>query len=769
MGPTITGNALVAPNTPPGGGTAAGGIGYTPLGAPGSFFPSSPAKPVASVSTEQGQNVLQKTIAQATKLGGTTPVVTKPAAPAADTATKTATDTQAPTDASKTAAPTATKITLINPQTEQKVTFENPDLNKDSIKSFMAQGYQMAEASGAVPTWLNPTGVSAPTNTNALLDASTAAVTQAKSDLAAAVGKLQNFDVSQDPQLQKLLAGITSTWDTRISDLTQSENSHIAALTTTGMRIGSQYTGGAGGMTGSIVSAEEQAALKAIGDLRTQKDQALAAAQSAFETQKWGRYNDLVQIAQKAYDGQLTQLQKLQEAQATQDQKLQDMQRVASVSAGVAKLYAAGTTNPADILAAMRKGGDTTTTLEDINKSITSLTPAGIPDLVKTATGNGAPASVIQSILKASDLSAAYGAAGDFAAGGTGMVGEYNFYKAQATAAGQKPVDFNTYQTMDANRKASATAAANAKYTFDFSNPTDASSPGVLGQGKNGDILSATGLSYNGFLALTGQMSLLPRDQVTRNKASAEVAAFAKARGVDVATLVPQIEAAWNNVKNNVAKENNVNVTGQDLSATVDQFAGDFNPKDVKQGFFGLGSNALTIQNITDLVAGKQVNSPLALKYGADIAAMGNDLATYYAASRTVGANGAVPNPTDAEMNRAANIVYNGMNTGSAAGLKEFIDENTQKIAHVVKSAADTQRQNIWELTGVGAQYKPLLTSTDLMAREKQATNAITAYVKTNPGQADAMAKAADAVNPKTGQTYTASEIAQIYGIDTTK
>ena len=43
---------------------------------------------------------------------------------------------------------------------------------------------------------------------------------------------------------------------------------------------------------------------------------------------------------------------------------------------------------------------------------------------------------------------------------GTGIIGEYNFYAAQEKAAGRTPLDFNAYQTQDANRKAIANAAA---------------------------------------------------------------------------------------------------------------------------------------------------------------------------------------------------------------------------------------------------------------------------------------------------------------------
>jgi len=55
--------------------------------------------------------------------------------------------------------------------------------------------------------------------------------------------------------------------------------------------------------------------------------------------------------------------------------------------------------------------------------------------------------------------------AGEYMQTGTGIVGEYLFYKRQAEAEGKQPIDFNSYQTMDANRKAKATAAAAGEMT----------------------------------------------------------------------------------------------------------------------------------------------------------------------------------------------------------------------------------------------------------------------------------------------------------------
>lgn len=85
-----------------------------------------------------------------------------------------------------------------------------------------------------------------------------------------------------------------------------------------------------------------------------------------------------------------------------------------------------------------------------------------IDDLASTAIANGASGEIVQQIQNAQTLADAVNAAGDFAIAATGIVGEYYAYKRDAIANGLTPVDFNTYQNIDANRKAKIAAAGNA-------------------------------------------------------------------------------------------------------------------------------------------------------------------------------------------------------------------------------------------------------------------------------------------------------------------
>ena len=124
----------------------------------------------------------------------------------------------------------------------------------------------------------------------------------------------------------------------------------------------------------------------------------------------------------------------------------------------IADLYSQGVTDVAGIVKGLANKG-IVTTIKETAEALKNIVPAGLDELVKTIRTNGAPQDVIQKVLSSGDINSAYENAGEYASGGTGIIGEYNFYKAQALSKGQNPVDFNTYQNLDANRKISIAKA----------------------------------------------------------------------------------------------------------------------------------------------------------------------------------------------------------------------------------------------------------------------------------------------------------------------
>lgn len=363
---------------------------------------SAPAAPTAAYTYDANGRLVANTNASAGTSGSSAPSATGPVDPSFA-----AGGTNNPTTT-----PVTSSVSLVNKDTGQEYTINNP--TADQIATFKSNGWDIAEGTG------DGTGV-VPTDPGTA--AAQAAVTQAKSDRDAAVAKLNNFDVSNDPALTSILNSITSDWDARIAQMNTVNNSRVANTTTLGIRLGDQYTGGTAGAFGGIISSEEQAGVQRIADLESQKQQALAAATTAYSNQQWDRYSKLVDVADSTYTEQVDQLNKLQTAAAAQTKALND--------------------------AAEQEKTDT---YNQVTKPINDIAS----DVLK----NTGDAKLAQSVASAPDVATAMALAGDAVQTGTGVVGEYLYYKRQAIAAGQQPVDFNTYQTVDANRKAKADASA---------------------------------------------------------------------------------------------------------------------------------------------------------------------------------------------------------------------------------------------------------------------------------------------------------------------
>jgi len=313
---------------------------------------------------------------------------------------------------------TPTSIKLINPQTAQEITFNNVDNSREAIQKYIDSGYQTAEASGNIPSWLQPAKVSQ-------ISQQESAVQTAQAERDEAMNKLKNLDVSNDPTLQGILSGIQSQWNQRITDMQKANVSRGAALTTTGIRIGSRYTGGMGGAFGGIISQEEKDGVERIASLEAQKQEAIANATAAYRNNKFSEYAKFVDFADKKYQEQVAKLGELNKIQAETNKM---------ISERMAKEQQEFTKSISDIVLSAAKSGLTDpATLENIQNS--------------------------------KSLSEAVGYAGDYLQSGTGIIGEYLFYKRDAIARGINPISFGAYEMRDANEKAISADGAVSEYT----------------------------------------------------------------------------------------------------------------------------------------------------------------------------------------------------------------------------------------------------------------------------------------------------------------
>lgn len=211
---------------------------------------------------------------------------------------------------------------------------------------------------------------------------------------------------------------------------------------------------------------------------------------------------------------------------------------------------------------------------------------------------------------------------------------------------------------------------------------------------ESSTILQQTGLSLPAFKVLTGTTTELPRDVATRTRANKEAEAFSRARKVDTSTIVSQYKSFNKILASNQERLNQTQIMEQELAGTVDNLKKVAKDSDLSD---------LNFANVVKVWTGGQVNDPMAQQYAMHLSQLRNELSAYYAA--TQGRNGA--NITVDDKHEADNVIKNGISTGSLQGLEDAIHNSTGKMATVMNRSVDTARKGIWDLFGVGKNYKP--------------------------------------------------------------
>lgn len=169
--------------------------------------------------------------------------------------------------------------------------------------------------------------------------------------------------------------------------------------------------------TADLVQEQIDIGLQKIQDLNSEEQQAISKIQGAFDEKSYT-------IALKEYEG----LKELRKARTDEIDKLQKA--------------------TAEALKEKKKD------IAETEKAFYERVTKPINDVLISAGEQGAPTEVLMAIQKCGNIMCAVSSAGEYATKiGSGIVGEYNFYKKEATSLGQKPLTFDEYQTRDANRK----------------------------------------------------------------------------------------------------------------------------------------------------------------------------------------------------------------------------------------------------------------------------------------------------------------------------
>lgn len=338
-----------------------------------------------------------------------------------------------------------------------------------------------------------------------------------------------NGNVSSDPfiqgiykQFSDLKTQMDATGAALIDNIKKKYDGLISAqqLTNKGAEAGvnSLLTRGGSMQTESssgIMQSQVSYGLQKISDLTAEENDAVIKAQQAIQDNDYRSLDKMLSIADKARTEKQAAAQKLSDTISTAHKQAQK-------DTAVMGQLQLGVVDPVKILNNLRAAGNTSITAKDISDALANLRPESkaVADLLSTARDNGAPPEILTAINSATDLNEAYKAASTYGAGGTGMVGEYNRYVADATRRGQHPVDFQTYQDIDANRKAKVAAAAVGN--SGLSNQTLTKVQTIAGQFDNEQVVKdyntvATQVSFVQDLAKT------PTDDMSRVYAFAKV------------------------------------------------------------------------------------------------------------------------------------------------------------------------------------------------------------------------------------------------------
>jgi len=167
-----------------------------------------------------------------------------------------------------------------------------------------------------------------------------------------------------------------------------------------------------------IMMAQESYGVSKLAELDSEEQDLIAQARQAQSEGNFQILEKKLALAEEKRKEKLDAAAELNKQVAEQNKKLEERQQIIDRENAISDLFAQGVTDPQSIMTQLR-GTGLESTAKEVNDTVSLL--SGI--------------------------------------GGTGIVGEYNFYAAQARSKGQVPMDFIAYQNEDANRKKSIAKA----------------------------------------------------------------------------------------------------------------------------------------------------------------------------------------------------------------------------------------------------------------------------------------------------------------------
>lgn len=524
-------------------------------------------------------------------------------------------------------------------------------------------------------------------------------------DVQGVLNEFNDLKTKMDATSSALIDNIKAQYEGLISQQKAVNTAQEASVETALVRGGTERYSpvSAAGVTATQVSY----GLRQIGDLQQKENAAIIAAQQAQQDGDYKLLSQKLSIYDEVRKEKQDAAQKLSDTLTKQGQEQTKLQQAATRDSSITSAIQGGMSDPSAILASLRKAGDTTTTLSDINNVITTLHPdsKAVLDVLKTAADNGATPDILKKIGSSNSLADAYSAAGKFASGGSGVVGEYNRavasgYKGSLTDYSAAKSYADAYNT--AKGKAAGEAAGNPA-------PTDTSVTTTDGAPipDGGSILAHTGLSIAAFRYLTeGTPSMSRLSSADRKKIMSEAETWANKNGIDISTFQSQYKGYNDVLSKNINRLNSTKIMENEIDGTLSNLKGVANDADLKK---------LRSANLVKIFAGQETNDPIAQKYAFHIQQLKNEVAGYFAASQGKASPDVVDN------NDAEKAIKDGINQGSIAALEQSVRASTEKMGTVMDNSVSAARKGVWDLFGVGSKFVPTKAQ---LSPEQVSTNA---------------------------------------------
>jgi hypothetical protein len=209
----------------------------------------------------------------------------------------------------------------------------------------------------------------------------------------------------------------------------------------------------------------------------------------------------------------------------------------------------------------------------------------------------------------------------------------------------------------------------------------------------SGSILAQTGLSAPAFAFLTGNNAGMPRDRAIKAKAIAEAQAWANKNGIDISTIQSQYKGYNQTLTEGIHRLTATQVMEDELKGTI---------ANMRQAVKDEGLGQVKWANVAKLWLGGQVNDPQAARVNMHLNQLRSEIAAYNGATqgRTAGSL------TVDDSKHADKVINDGLGAGSLEGLLRAVEDSTAKMTPIMQRSIDRSTRGIWDLFGVGKNYK---------------------------------------------------------------